>query len=268
MAGNGRGSSNVLRQQLKTAGHHEQLTLRAVANLQNQLHHARENLHPNKLRKLDKSLEKIEQGLQVVGRALQRSSGQWQRAARVDFAVREGVRAVSTPQLTPELVSETLHQYAEGESSGDTALPVQDLTVRDATSSIRGGREVRLRTFNLDGHVIKEPANGEWYQTSEAVGILYELKQTGARVLNKVITRWLEHTPPQIGMKRAILMRKVQHVEKAVANGFSVDDAIQGLVTDRPAMNEVPCAGAKPVMRSDEFVSALKPGIILHVSGV
>ena len=76
---------------------------------------------------------------------------------------------------------------------------------------------MRLRTFNLDGHVIKEPANGEWYQTSEAVGILYELKQTGARVLNKVITRWLEHTPPQIGMKRTVLMRKVQHVEKAVA---------------------------------------------------
>ena len=105
------------------------MTLRAVANLQNQLHHARENLHPNKLRKLDKSLEKIEQGLQVVVRALQRSSGQCQRAAQVDFAVREGVRAVLTPQLTPELVSETLHQYAEGESSGDTALPVQDLTV-------------------------------------------------------------------------------------------------------------------------------------------
>jgi len=76
MAGSGRGSSNVLRKQLKTAGHHEQLALRAVANLQNQLHDARENLHPNKLRKHDKSLEKIEQGLQVVGRALQRSSGQ------------------------------------------------------------------------------------------------------------------------------------------------------------------------------------------------
>jgi hypothetical protein len=114
--------------------------------------------------------------VQVVERALQRSSGQWQWAARVDFAVREGVRAVLTPELTPQLVSQTLHQYAEGESSKDTALPVQDLTVRDATSSIRGGREVRLRTFYLDGHVIKEPANGVWYQTSEAVRILYELK--------------------------------------------------------------------------------------------
>jgi hypothetical protein len=59
-------------------------------------------------------------------------------------------------------------------------------------------------------------------------------------------------------MKRAILTRKVQHVEKAVANGFSVEDAIQRLITDRVAMNEVPSAGAKPVMRRDEFVSALK----------
>jgi galactokinase/mevalonate kinase-like predicted kinase len=64
MAGHGRGSVNIQLEQLKTAGHHEQLTLRAVANLQNQLHDARENLHPNKLRRHDKSLEKIEQDLQ------------------------------------------------------------------------------------------------------------------------------------------------------------------------------------------------------------
>ena len=110
----------------------------------------------------------------------------------------------------------------------------------------------------MDGHEIMEPANGAWYQTSEAVMILYELKLTGARILSKIITRWLQHTPPQIGMKHAILMRKVQHVEKAVAMGFSADDALQGLVTDRVTMNEAPSAGANPVMRRDEFVNALK----------
>ena len=106
MAGNGRGSRNSKLNQWKEAGHHEGLALRVVANLQNELHNARENLHPNKLSKHDKSLKKIEQDLQVVQRALDKSSRQWQRAAQVDFAVREGVRALLTPALTPELVCE------------------------------------------------------------------------------------------------------------------------------------------------------------------
>jgi len=191
MAGNGRGSRNVKLDLLREAGHHEQLSLRVVANLQNELHHARENLHPNKLRKHEKSLRKIEQDLQVVQRALHKSSRQWQRASQVDFAVRESVRAELTPALTPQLVSQKLQQYAEGESSSDAGLPVPDSTVRDAASSIRGGRTVRLRTFCLDGHEIMEPANGVWYQTSEAVRILYELKQTGARILSKASGKYM-----------------------------------------------------------------------------
>ena len=154
--------------------------------------------NPNKVRKHDKSLKTIEQDLQVVQRALHKTSRQWQRAAQVDFAVREGVRALLTPALTPELVCEKLQLYAGGQSSSAAGLPVQDFTVRDATSSIRGGRPVRLRTFDVDGHVIMEPANRVWYQTSETVRILYELKQTGARILSKVITRWHQHIPPQI----------------------------------------------------------------------
>ena len=108
MAGNGRGSRNPKLDQWKEAGHHEGLALRVVANLQNELHKTRENLHPNKLSKSDKSLKTMEQDLQVVQRALHKSSRQWQRAAQVDFAVREGVRAVLTPALTPQLVSEKL----------------------------------------------------------------------------------------------------------------------------------------------------------------
>ena len=108
MAGNGRGSRNVKLDPFREAGHHEQLTLRVVANLQNELDHARENLHPNKLRKHDEILKKIEQDLQVVLRALDKSSRQWQRGSQMDFAVREGVRVVLTPALTPHLVSEKL----------------------------------------------------------------------------------------------------------------------------------------------------------------
>ena len=258
MAGNGRGSRNTKLDQWKEAGHHEGLALRVVANLQNELHKARENLHPNKLSQHDKSLKTIEQDLQVVQRALGKSSRQWQRAAQVDFAVRESVRAVLTPALTPELVSEKLQLYAGGQSSSAAGLPVQDFTVRDATSSIRGGRPVRLRTFEVDGHVIMEPANGVWYQTSEAVRILYELKQTGARILSKVITRWHQHIPPQIGVKQAALMRQVQRVELAVEQGFSVEDALDRLITDRVAMDEKPAGGSPPVMRREEFVTALK----------
>jgi len=258
MAGNGRGSRNPKLDLWREAGHHQELAMRVVANLQNELHKARENLHPNKLSKSDKSLKTIEQDLQVVQQALHKSNRQWQRAAQVDFAVREGVRAVLTPALTPKLVSEKLQQYVEGASSSAAGLPVQDFTVRDATSSIRGGRPVRPRTFKLDGHEIMEPANGEWYQTSEAVRILYELKQTGARILRKVITRWHQHTPPQIDIQQAALMKKVQRVELAVQQGFSVEDALDRLITDRVAMDEKPAGGRPPVMRRDEFVSALK----------
>ena len=117
MSGHGRGSRNPKLDQWKEAGHHQGLALRVVANLQNELHKARENLHPNKLRKSDQSLKTIEQDLQVVQQALHKSNRQWQRAAQVDFAVREGVRAVLTPALTPKLVSEKLQQYVEGASS-------------------------------------------------------------------------------------------------------------------------------------------------------
>ena len=151
MSGHGRGSRNPKLDQWKEAGHHQGLALRVVANLQNELHKARENLHPNKLRKSDKSLKTIEQDLQVVQRALHKSSRQWQKAAQVDFAVREGVRAVLTSALTPKLVSEKLELYAEGESSSAACLPVQDFSERDATSSIRGGRPVRFPTSSSRG---------------------------------------------------------------------------------------------------------------------
>ena len=108
MAGNGRGSVNAQRQVLKTAGHHEKFALRVVANLQDQLHDAAENLHPNRVKKYQKNLKKMHGDLKVVQQALHKSSVQWQRAAQVDVVVRESVRAVLTPELTPQLVSEKL----------------------------------------------------------------------------------------------------------------------------------------------------------------
>ena len=53
-------------------------------------------------------------------------------------------------------------------------------------------------------------------------------------------------------------MDKVQCVEKAVEHGFSVEDALDRLITDRVAMDEKPARGRQPVMRREEFVSALK----------
>ena len=258
MAGHGRGSINLQLDKLRTAGHHEHLTLRVVEKLKDQLHDAAENLHPNKIRKYQKALKEMDGDLQVVQQALHKSGEQWRRAARVDFAVRQSVRAELTTELTPQLLSEKLQQYVHGESSSAAGLPVQDLTGRDAASSIRGGRLVRLRTFDVDGHQILEPANGVWYQTSEAVRILYDLKQTGKRLLSKVIARWHQHVPRQIGMTASALMDKVKCVETAVENGFSVEEALDRLITDRVAIDEKPAGGRPPVMRQEEFVRALK----------
>ena len=40
--------------------------------------------------------------------------------------------------------------------------------------------------------------------------------------------------------------------------GYSVEEALKELVTDRVTMDEAPLAGPNPVMRMDDFVSALK----------
>ena len=87
---------------------------------------------------------------------------------------------------------------------------------------------------------------------------MYDLKQTGKRLLSKVIARWHQHIPPQIDIKSSALMDKVQCVERAVENGFSVEEALDRLITDRVAMDEKPAGGRPPVMRGEEFVRALK----------
>ena len=53
-------------------------------------------------------------------------------------------------------------------------------------------------------------------------------------------------------------MKQVQRVEQEVVRGFSVEDALDRLITDRVAMDVNPAGGRPPVMRREEFVSALK----------
>ena len=96
------------------------------------------------------------------------------RSAEV-CGVRDAVGADARCSLT---LADTLQQFVAGESCSAARLTSQDTTMKDATSSLRGGSEVRLRAFILDGHVIPEPANGSWYQTSQAVKILCELKES------------------------------------------------------------------------------------------
>ena len=79
MAGHGRGSINLQLDKLRTAGHHEHLTLRVVEKLKDQLHDAAENLHPNKIRKYQKALKEMDGDLQVVQQALHKSGEQWSR---------------------------------------------------------------------------------------------------------------------------------------------------------------------------------------------
>ena len=88
--------------------------MRVVEKLKDQLHDAAENLHPNKIRKYQKALKEMDGDLQVVQQALQKSGEQWRKAAKVDFAVRQSVRAELTPELTPQLVSEKLQRYQNG----------------------------------------------------------------------------------------------------------------------------------------------------------
>ena len=166
MAGNGRGSLNARLNKLQDAGLHEELSLRMVGNL-----------HPKKLAKHQKILQEMAENLKVAHKTLKKTSGQWRRATQVNFAVQQCFRAVPIPSLTPQCVADRLQQFSAGESNSASCLPLQETRTSDASSSIRSDRDMRLRTFKLDGPVANQPANGSWYQTSEAVEILYEITE-------------------------------------------------------------------------------------------
>ena len=228
MAGNGRASLNARLDKLRDADLHEELTVQIVGNLSSQLQHAAENMHPNVPRQNQKTMQKMAENLQVAHQASEKTSGQWRRAAQLDFAVHQSVRAAPTASRTPQSVADTLQQFVAGESCRAARLTLQEPIISDATSSLCGVGEVRLSTFVLDGHVSPEPANGSWYQTSGAVKLLYELKESQARMMTKLIERWNAHTPPQVAIHKGVLLKKVQLVQTAVRGGkMSVDGAVQ-----------------------------------------
>ena len=73
-------------------------------------------------------------------------------------------------------------------------------TAVDGGTSVRGAYEVRQRAINVEGHDILDPANGSWYQTSEAVRIVLDLRQRHIRIAKKVVDVWHSKTPPWIGI--------------------------------------------------------------------
>ena len=82
---------------------------------------------------------------------------------------------------------EKLQSYNDSHTSGENPTPTEPDMDCDNLCSIRGGHEVRLRTIQVQGHLIPQPLNGAWYQTSEAVKILYDLKQENKRIAKRVI---------------------------------------------------------------------------------
>ena len=71
---------------------------------------------------------------------------------------------------------------------------------------------------------IPPPAEGMVYSIPEAVNILYQLKQTGARSLRMVIARWRSNK--QIGLNKTALFKRVQDVETAVLQGYSMQQGL------------------------------------------
>ena len=126
---------------------------------------------------------------------------------------------------------------------------------------MRGSRELRERTYIVGGHEIREPQNGSWYQTSEAVKILYDLKIKGSRIGNQLVQMWRQHTPPWIGISYAKLMKKVCMVEQAVQKSstpWTPDEAIRDLIRDRSSVDSLPQVGRPPTMNSTDFLEELK----------
>ena len=154
------------------------------------LDNAKENIEPNQLRKVRKEVRKAAEMTAVALQAVQKTAHTWQSAARVNYAVRAQLTELRRTGLTDDTVMKTLQEYNNGDSRGDKSSPMQVDTMVDSGTSIRGAYEVRQRTITVDGHEIVAPSRGTWYQTSEAVQILYDLRQRKTRISKKVVEAW------------------------------------------------------------------------------
>jgi hypothetical protein len=88
------------------------------------------------------------------------SSKVWCGLGSVIFLVSQEVRAQEEQGLKPEQVHEALQHYVLGQSCSAPGLTSQESAMLDATTSIRGGHEVRLRFFTVKDPEISEPADG------------------------------------------------------------------------------------------------------------
>ena len=102
------------------------------------------------------------------------------------------------------------------------------------------------------------PSRGAWYQTSEAVRILYDLRQRNIRISKKVVEVWRSKTPPLIDICYEVLLRHVKRVEDDVTrNKCTVDESITRLISDRTAVNLAPLAGRPRFMSKSQFVAGV-----------
>ena len=189
---------------------------------------------------------------------LQKTGQTWQRAAKVDYAVRSAFTDLRRTTLTDESAMKTLQEYNDNDSSGKKSCPMQEDTDADCGTSIRGAYEVRQRTINVAGHDIVAPANGTWYQTSEAVRILLDLKQHQIRLARQLVDVWRSKAPPWIGMGYKKLMKHVQRVENDMfTNNCTVDESIKRLITNRTAVDHMPLVGRPKYLSPSAFVAGM-----------
>lgn len=258
MSGNGRGSINAKLDTWRSAGKHQELALQLLDSAVHGLENAKENVPPNKLRKVHQQLDTAAQQAAVARQALQKSGQQWQRAAKVDYTVRSEVTAIRRTGLGDDGAMKTLQEYNAGDSRGEKSCPTPMDTDVDGGTSIRGGYEVRQRTITVEGHQIMGPSRGSWYQTSEAVRILYDLRQRNIRIAKQVVEAWRSKNPPWIDISYQRIRFQVQRVEEYVKRtGCTVDDSIKRLIVDRAAVNEAPLAGRPSYMSKPQFVDSV-----------
>ena len=108
MSDRGRGSINAKLDTWRSAGKHQQLALQLLDSAVDGLENAKENVPPNKLRKIHQQLDTAAQKAAVARQALQKSAQQWQRAARVEYAVSREVTEMRRTGLGDEGAMKTL----------------------------------------------------------------------------------------------------------------------------------------------------------------
>jgi hypothetical protein len=253
MAGHASGSINRQRDTFRSAGEHQEYAFKLLDLCLADLHKAKDNVGANRVRAQEMLLQKVVDQTTLAQATLLKTAHAWRAAANVDSAVRRRVQT-----CTREGLVEALRSYNDSPPSGEITTPTgQDMDYGSA-SSVRGGHEVRLRTTEVRGHQIHSPLNGAWYQTSEAVRILYDLKHSNSRIGLSVYNMWTSKSPPWIDISYSKLMLKVRKVDRAVSNTkCTVDTAIKQLIRDRVALDQRAKAGRPYLLSRDNLVDSM-----------